>query len=87
MTQITTSSGFACEVNEAALDDMELLELIEALEERESVSAYRKIIDKILPGERQRLYEHVRTEDGRVPISAVSAEIADIFRLIKSGKK
>lgn len=87
MANITTSTGFACEVNEASLDDMELLELIEALEERESVSAYRKIVDKILPGDRQRLYEHVRTEDGRVPISAVSAEVAEIFQLIKSGKK
>lgn len=84
---ITTRTGFIAEINEASLDDMELLDLIEELETGESVSAYRRIVDKILPGERARLYDHVRTEDGRVPITAIDAEISDIFRKVKAGKK
>lgn len=86
MAQIKTRSGFECEINEACLDDMELLDLIADLESGESVQAYKGILDKILPNDKKRLYDHVRTEDGRVPITAVSSEITDIFSAIKDGK-
>lgn len=90
MLQITTKTGFECEINEAALDDIELLDLVAQIETREAravYGAYIGIINKIIPGEKARLYDHVRTEDGRVPLTAVEAEIENIFLSIKSAKK
>ena len=66
---------------------MELLDLIADLEGGESLAAYRGILNKILPGGRERLYDHVRNDEGRVPITAVSMEITDIFNALKAGKK
>ena len=87
MTQIKTRSGFECEIDERCLDDMELLDLIADLEGGESLAAYRGILNKILPGGQERLYDHVRNDEGRVPIAAVSMEITDIFNALKAGKK
>lgn len=86
MLQVKTRSGFECEIDENCLDDMELLDLIADLESGESLTAYKGILDKILPSDKKKLYYHVRV-DGRVPITAISSEITDIFTAIKDGKK
>lgn len=79
MKQIETKSGFSCDVNENAADDMEFLDLICELDDG-NVRAYRKVIDKLLSAEdKDRLYAHVRTDDGRVPVSAINAELTDII--------
>ena len=74
-----TGSGFAYEVNEDALDDMEIIDLLASIDDGE-VQNLTKAADKIL-GEEQRksLYEHIRTEDGRVPVGKFSEEFFDIL--------
>jgi len=81
-----TSSGFEFEVSEHALDNMELVDLIaEGSEDPLTVS---KIVKMVLGTEqRKKLYDHVRTEDGRVPTAVVGTEIAEIFSAFgESGK-
>lgn len=82
---IETSSGFEAEVNAAAADDLAFLDLLCALDDGEP-HAIRGIVNALLDEpDRERLYAHLKTEDGRVPVSAVTREMIDIINGI--GKK
>lgn len=74
----TTTSGFAYEIPESALDNMEL---VDAISESEQNPVALSTILQLLLGQEQkkRLYDHLRTETGTVPVEAVSTAIADIF--------
>lgn len=85
MKQITTKSGLTVSVNENAADDMAYLDLICAMADGDP-RALRGIISFLLSKEDEaQLYAHVRTEDGRTPISAVNAEMMEIMQAL--GKK
>lgn len=86
MTHGKTTSGFEYEIDESALDNMELLDAI--AETDENPLAFSKLVTCLLGAEqRKKLYNHLRTEKGNVPILAVSEEIAEIFRNTgKAGK-
>lgn len=80
-----TSSGFEFELQEHVLDDMELLDAI--VEADENPAAIPKIVNMVLGKEgKQRLYDHLRTEHGNVPIMKVAAEVAEIFNCSQQGK-
>lgn len=72
-----TKTGFEYEINQENLDDMEFLELLNEVDTNPLLLPKLAVI---LLGEdgKKRLYEHVR-KDGRVPISAVSDILMDIF--------
>ncbi len=72
-----TQSGFEFEIDQKKMDNMELLDAIAEIEN--NPLAISKVVKTIL-GESQRkaLYDHLRTEDGRVPTKAVSEEIVEI---------
>lgn len=81
--KIKTTSGFECEIDSTALADMELLDAIidvESAEGNDKLIYYSKIMKKLLPADvKQRLYDHIRTESGRVPPEAFEKELFDIF--------
>ncbi len=86
MTQIRTSSGFACEIDPVVLDDMEALDLAVRID-REDALAYPPFLEKIMGAENKAaLYNHLREPDGRVPIAKVGAEISEILDQL-GGKK
>lgn len=74
-----TSSGFAFELDEKVINNMEL---VDALAEcsTDNPFAISKTV-KLLLGEelRQRLYDHLRTDDCRVPMEEVSKAVSEIF--------
>lgn len=72
-------SGFEYEVTEEIRDNMELLDAI--VEAEDNPLAISRVV-KLLLGEdqRRRLYDHLRTDKGNVPILAVSNSVAEIFR-------
>jgi hypothetical protein len=74
-----TSSGFEYAIEETTLDNMELLDAI--VEADKNPLAVSRVV-KLVLGEEQRmaLYDHLRTENGNVPVAAVSKAIAEIFR-------
>lgn len=84
----TTEGGFRWEIDEAALDDMELLDDIIAVESGE-VAALRPLLRRLLGDEqRTRLYEHCRSpETGRVSKTAVMRAVNEIFKALQPGKK
>ena len=80
MVKGTTESGFSFEIDENCFDDMELLDkLISA--DAGNYMALTSVLSAILGDDQKKeLYEHVRTKEGRVPITAVTAEVQEIFQ-------
>ena len=74
---IKTESGFECEVDADAINDQDNNPLY-----------YIKTI-KLLLGEqeKQRLYDHLRNENGRVPATKVMETIGEIIKLLGEKNK
>lgn len=82
-----TKTGFAFSVDENAMNDMRL---VDVLADKEIDDAFRMshILKLLLPdNQRKQLYKHVRTATGRVPVDAVVAEIEDIFAALGDAGK
>lgn len=80
MKEIKIECGFACEIQENVLDNMELLELLVEVEEGKP-AALIPSLDMILGKEkRKELYDHLRTDDGRVPVKDTSRALAQIIK-------
>ena len=79
MEKVKLKNGFTCEIDETILEDMEL---VEALADAEGANPLR-IVDVVrtVLGEEQKkaLYDHVRTENGRVPVDVITDCIMEIF--------
>lgn len=74
-----TQSGFKYEIDENVMDDMELIDAMAAAM-GEDPTQISTVVSKIFGAEqRKRLYDHVRTTDGRVPITAVADIIKEII--------
>lgn len=74
-----TESGFKYEIDEQVLDDMELIDAM-AASQGEDPTQISTVVVKIFGAEqRKRLYDHVRTDDGRVPINEVANIITEII--------
>ncbi len=81
MIQGTTKSGFAYELQDDAMNNMELVDAMAELDDGGHPFALSRVCLLLLGrDQRKRLYDHIRTEDGRVPPKAMGEEIADIIR-------
>lgn len=83
----TTPSGFAFTVPASALNNMELMDMIADVE-GERPELMGKLLAMLLGKEqRAKLYDHLRTESGIVPLTAVLQEVTAIFETIGSAGK
>lgn len=81
-----TTSGFEYELDESALDDYELLEDLCELDEG-NTSKTISVLNRLLGKEQKdRLKEHLRSKNGRVPASKMMNEMGEIFNSVKEGK-
>lgn len=81
-----TKTGFKFEIEEEVLDDYELLETLVDADNGNNMALF-SVIDMILGDEQKKaLKEHLREIHGRVPASAMIAEIMDIIEKSGSGK-
>jgi len=92
MREITTSSGFVCEIDDAAGNDMELLDLFVDIDETEEPGEQMliasKIARKLLGNEgRKKLYAHIRTPEGNVPIDRFMEIFQEIIQNLGDAKK
>lgn len=82
-----TKSGFAYTLRDGFADDMELLELLVDIDDG-NAAVLPKVLSRLLGDEQKRkLYDHCRTEDGRVPMTVVAEEVAQIFAQQNATKK
>ena len=88
MEKVVTSTGFECEIDPDALNDMELFDCIMKLQKGDMMQL-PEIFGKLLYEEDyERLKDHCRTESGRVPIERISEELNNIFTEMSGiGKK
>lgn len=86
MIKVKTESGFECEINENVLDDAEILDVFVELDDGNPVHI-TTAVKKILRDDYKRLYDHIRTEDDRVPLTALAAEMAEIVSKASEIKK
>ncbi len=84
---VTTAKGFVYEVDEEALDDIELVEELVEMETKDGSKA-GSVARRVLGEEgKKKLYEDLRTESGRVPLSEVVKTIYEILTALQNGKK
>lgn len=77
--EVVTSTGFKCNIDPDALNDMDLFDCICKLQDGDMMQL-PKIFGKLLSEEDyNRLKDHCRTESGRVPIERISEELNNIF--------
>lgn len=82
----TTKSGFEAELNDDALNDMELLDDLAAMQSNNILSMPR-VVHRLLGADgTKKLYDHLRTEDGRVPVDAVGNAIGELLASFAAGK-
>lgn len=82
---VTTSSGFSTEIDEAVLDDWELLELFGDVDEG-SPQKIVKVLPLMFDAEGQAaLKEHCRV-NGRVSAKKMVQEMLEILSELKAGK-
>lgn len=74
-----TESGFKFEIDEKVLDDMELIDAMAASQGDDPTQISTVVVKIFGADQRKKLYDHVRTEDGRVPITEVANIITEII--------
>lgn len=75
---IETASGFKCKLNDEILDDMRLMEIIAQLDDNQLL--FPRFVTFLLGEDlKEKLYKHLETKNGRVPISALNAELSEIM--------
>lgn len=85
MKRILTESGFAAELDETRLNDMELFDGLMALESGD-MTALPVVVSKIMGDAKRALYDHVRAENGTVPMERVMAELQEIIGILGEKK-
>ena len=86
MITAKTESGISIELEESTLDNMEVLDALSDLDEGNPLAMSRLVVKLLGKDGKKRLYDHLRTEDGRVPASAVESTIMELFQSINAGK-
>lgn len=81
-----TATGFEFNIEESALDDWELMEVLADIDEGKTQKIGKAV--KLLLGEVQAdaLKDHCRNEDGRVPATAMMTEVGEIFATLRDNK-
>lgn len=79
---VTTKSGYTVSVDEEKLDDMRFVDALAEL--KDDGLALPRVMGMIFTAEdKKRLYEHVSTDDGRVPIEKTTAEFCEVLRALE----
>ena len=101
MITAKTKDGFAVELSAEALDNVELLDALAAVQDSDVLSLGRTICGlvgengagksttiRLLMGKEQtkKLYDHLRTADGRVPVVALSNALGELMESFRAGK-
>lgn len=82
---IITSSGFKCNLDANRLNNMELFDELASFQDGDA-RALSRVLTMLLGDEKKKLYDHLRTEDGRVPIEDLARELTEIMKGVNEGK-
>ena len=75
-------NGFEFDIDEKALDNMELIDAMAEAQEDDPGKFSKATLLLLGKEERKRLYDHLRADDGRVPIQSVADSFVEIFQAL-----
>ena len=79
MVKGKTESGFEFEIDEQAVNDMRVIDAIVEVEEG-NLGGVSRLISLLFTKEQKKVfYDHLRLENGRVPLDTASKEIFEIL--------
>lgn len=79
-----TKSGFEFVIDEDSID-MELMDALADASENEAMTG-RVIMRMLGKDQKNRFYDHIRNEKGKVPIDKATEGLIDFFEAVKAGK-
>lgn len=79
MKEGVTKTGFHFSLEDDAMDDMELVEELANMQENDLIAITRVVTMVFGPDQKKALYDHLRTQEGRVKVSTVMDAIKDAF--------
>lgn len=84
--QITTTSGFTCEIDPDVLNNALLMDA-RRLEERQQPGIFDRQSADSWQDIRAKLYDHLTNEAGRVPLEDVDRELTEILQALGTPAK
>ena len=81
-----TPTGFVFAISESKLENMEMLDALAALDRGDGTQLSNVLSLLFTPEQKAKLYDHVRLEDGTVPIPKITEEITAIFEANQKAK-
>ena len=82
-----TSSGFAWQIEESALDDMELRDALVAWDNGDGTAFSAVCLHLLGKKQRAAFYDHLRGPDGRVKATQAVDEVNEILLALRHVKK
>ena len=82
-----TESGFRFEIDEEVMDDMEFLEILVDISKGDKSKLPDFVLAFFGAEQKARLYDHCRSEKGRVRLSKVEEEIKSVFGAIRDNRE
>lgn len=82
-----TKSGFEFEVDKEAFSDAEFIESFHTMRTSDEMEVFHLVEIVLGKDQKKRLYDHVRNEKGRVPTSALTDELNDIFTALSEANE
>lgn len=79
MKEGVTKTGFHFSLEDDAMDDMDLVEELANMQENDLIAITRVVTMVFGPDQKKALYDHLRTQEGRVKVSTVMDAIKDAF--------
>lgn len=79
--KIKLENGFECTINTDVLDDMEFVDLLADTED-DPLKIGRVALMLLGKEQKKNLYDHLRTDDGRVPVTSMNDAIEQIFNAL-----
>lgn len=79
--KIKLENGFECTINTDVLDDMEFVDLLADTED-DPLKIGRVALMLLGKEQKKNLYDHLRTDDGRVPVTSMNDAIEKIFNAL-----
>lgn len=75
-------NGFSFDVDENALDNMELIDAMAEAQEENPAMFSKAVLLLLGKEQRKKLYDHIRDDNGRVSVEAVTNSFVEIFEAL-----
>lgn len=86
MITAKTNDGFEIELDEDVLDDQELMDALTGIQDGDILNVSRLTLRLLGKEGRKKLYDHLRTPEGRVPVAKVSEALGELMNSFTAGK-